>query len=363
MAQEIVREPIEQPPVQKPVGRVFIIPDRCKECKYCWEYCPEEVLEASQAVNSNGHHYPQVKQGKESACIACGMCEWICPDFAIYAVEKRTLTGIATKIRKIRWASQLGFLALFLFVTTGAVCTVILGKGIAISEPFGVVQLILSQALRPTMSFSFITMSIVIGVAAFIGTTLLVGKAFCAWACPVGTAIDAIDAGLERLKFKPFFTRRNPFAGTSNSNALIRNGTSKYAVLGSALAGSALLGTPVWCAFCPIGTLCRGAVAGPELAVGAEILSIPAVGAMSLGEKRFWCKYLCPVGGLLTVLSKYNLFIKPRMRDAQHRNCGLCTTICPEGINLCQEKSYARCTKCLECYTKCPSGVVKVDLR
>jgi ferredoxin-type protein NapH len=252
---------------------------------------------------------------------------------------------------------------LFLFLTTGAVCTVVLGRGIVVSEPLGVFQLIFGQALRPSKSFSFITVSIIVGVAAFAVTTILVGRAFCAWACPIGTLIDAIDTGLEKLKFKPFFTRHNPFAGTGSSNALVRNGTSKYAVLGSALAGSALLGAPVWCAFCPIGTLCRGAAAGPELAVGAEILSVPAVGAMSFGEKRFWCKYLCPVGGFLTVLSKYNVFIKPRMRDARHRNCGLCKSICPEGIDLCQEKSYARCTKCLECYVKCPSGAVSIDLK
>jgi ferredoxin-type protein NapH len=289
------------------------------------------------------------------------MCEWICPDFAIYAVEKRTPSKIASKIRSIRWVSQLAFLALFLIVTTGAVCTVVLGRGFVISEPLGVLQLIFGQALAGR-SFSFMTTTVIIGVVIFIGTTVLVGKAFCAWACPVGTVIDAIDSGLERLKFKPFFTRRNPFAGMSNSNALIRNGMSKYAVLGSTLAGSALLSTPVWCAFCPIGTLCRGAIAGPELAVGAEILSVPAVGAMSLGEKRFWCKYLCPVGGFLTLLSRYNVFIKPRMRNGRHLNCGLCTAICPEGINLCQEKSYARCTKCLDCYTKCPSGAVRIDL-
>jgi polyferredoxin/NAD-dependent dihydropyrimidine dehydrogenase PreA subunit len=361
LAQEIVREPIDKPAAQRPVGRVFMVPERCKECKYCWEYCPEEVLEPSQAVNSHGYHYPQVKNGKESACVVCGMCEWICPDFAIYAVEARSVNGIASRIRAIRWASQLGFLAFFLVLATGAVCTVVLGRGFAVAEPFGVLQLVFGQMLVGR-SLSFVTTTIAIGIAIFVGTTALLGRAFCAWACPVGTVIDAIDSALERLRFKPFFTRHNPFAGVSNSNGLIRNGMSKYAVLGSALAGSAMLGTPVWCAFCPIGALCRGAIAGPELAIGAEILTVPAVGAMSLGEKRFWCKYLCPVGAFLTLLSKYNVFIKPRMRNRRQLNCGLCTTICPEGINLCQEKSYARCTKCLDCYTKCPSGAVKIDL-
>jgi polyferredoxin len=362
VAQQILNEPIEKSSERGPVGQVFVIPERCKECKYCWEYCPEEVLEASDAVNSKGYHYPQVKQGKESACIACGICEWMCPDFAIYAVEQRKVSGILSHIRKIRWASQLGFLALFLVITTGTVCTVVLGENFAVTEPLGVLQLIFTQTLNPSISLSFITLSIIIGTAIFVGTTLLFGRAFCAWACPIGTVIDAIDSGLERLKFKPFFTRHNPFAGQGSPNALVRNGTSKFAVLGATLAGSALFRAPVWCAFCPIGAICRGSAAGAELSIGAEILAVPAVGGLSLGEKRFWCKYVCPVGGLLTLLSKYSIFIKPRMRDARHRNCGFCTKICPEGINLCQEKSYARCTKCLECYGKCPSGAVKIDL-
>jgi len=89
LAKQIVREPINKSSFPKPTGQVFIIPERCKECTYCWEYCPEEVLEISQALNSHGYHHPQVKAGKESACVNCGMCEWICPEFAIYTVEVR----------------------------------------------------------------------------------------------------------------------------------------------------------------------------------------------------------------------------------------------------------------------------------
>jgi polyferredoxin/NAD-dependent dihydropyrimidine dehydrogenase PreA subunit len=361
LAQEIVREPINKPSAQRPVGRVFVIPERCKECKYCWQYCPEDVLEPSQAANSQGYHYPQVKQGKESACIVCGMCEWICPDFAIYAVHNRNVTGFFSKIRGIRWASQLTFLALFLVVTTGTVCAVVLGKNFVISEPLGVLQLIFTQALKPSMSFSFLSTSIIIGLAVFVGATVLVGRAYCAWACPLGTVIDIVDTALEKFKFKPFFTRHNPFSANKSSNALVRNRMNKYAVLGSALVGSALFRYPVWCALCPIGTICRGAASGAELSIGAELLAVPVVGGMSFGEKRFWCRYLCPVGGFLTLLSKYNVFIKPTMREARHRDCGVCTAICPEGINLCRETSYARCTKCLDCYAKCPSGVVKIE--
>jgi ferredoxin-type protein NapH len=269
--------------------------------------------------------------------------------------------GLRARIRTIRWLSQLAFLALFLILITGTVCTVILGNGLVISEPFGALQLVFASS-GSSQFFSALTQTFLIGVVIFVVIVILVGRAFCAWACPVGTATDLIEAGLQRLKFKPFFTRSKRGEDTSSAG-LLRSGMNKYAVMAAGLAGSALFRFPAWCVFCPIGTLCRGSAAGTELVIGAEILTVPAVGVMSLGEKRFWCRYLCPVGGALTLLSQLNPFIKPSIRqDARHRDCGACRTICPEGIDICKEKSFARCTKCFECYSKCPFGSVRIRL-
>ena len=45
------------------------------------------MLELSDEMNENGYRHPRVKEGKESACSNCGVCSWICPDFAIFTVE------------------------------------------------------------------------------------------------------------------------------------------------------------------------------------------------------------------------------------------------------------------------------------
>lgn len=86
---KLIREPINKQKFIKPRGIVYIIPERCKECGYCWNFCPQEVLERSEKINSQGYHYPQVKYGKENDCVNCGMCSIICPELAIYTLEAK----------------------------------------------------------------------------------------------------------------------------------------------------------------------------------------------------------------------------------------------------------------------------------
>lgn len=85
----IWRTPVNYERFPKPKGKIHIFPERCKECNYCTNYCPNEVLERSTSVNVYGYHPVRVKKGKEDSCVACGMCQTICPDFAIFVTEVR----------------------------------------------------------------------------------------------------------------------------------------------------------------------------------------------------------------------------------------------------------------------------------
>lgn len=70
-----------------------MIPQRCKGCRFCIEFCPEKVLEFSEDFNSKGYHYPVVVGGKEDACVHCRFCDLICPEMAIYTAERHDTGG------------------------------------------------------------------------------------------------------------------------------------------------------------------------------------------------------------------------------------------------------------------------------
>jgi len=86
------RIPLDAQEQTIPVGELFIIADRCKGCNFCIEFCPNGVLVESRAFNRKGYHPPEIRERRE--CNNCGICEVICPEFAIYSSirEQRCFT-------------------------------------------------------------------------------------------------------------------------------------------------------------------------------------------------------------------------------------------------------------------------------
>ena len=86
-AENIERQPMDLHRAQVPMGQVHVIAERCKECNFCINYCPTDVLEYADDINAKGYHYPIVAKGKESACVNCKFCDLICPELAIYTTD------------------------------------------------------------------------------------------------------------------------------------------------------------------------------------------------------------------------------------------------------------------------------------
>ncbi|MFC1870491.1 ferredoxin family protein [Chloroflexota bacterium] len=78
------RKPLDGDRVKPTRGRVKVLEDRCKGCRFCIEFCPRHVLEESKGFNSKGYH--PVYAAHSDECADCGLCELICPEFAINVV-------------------------------------------------------------------------------------------------------------------------------------------------------------------------------------------------------------------------------------------------------------------------------------
>lgn len=79
---------------------------------------------------------------------------------------------------------------------------------------------------------------------------------------------------------------------------------------------------------------------------------------LNLIERRFWCKYLCPLGALLGILSRYSLL--KRSVSEGCTSCGICETTCPGGAVIDKDGTWRgpECLYCMDCDDLCPHNAV-----
>ena len=79
---------------------------------------------------------------------------------------------------------------------------------------------------------------------------------------------------------------------------------------------------------------------------------------LNLVEKRFWCKYLCPLGALLGLLSRYS-FLKREVSEGC-TSCGMCDHVCQGGALLHKKEDWrnTECLVCFNCDDVCPENAV-----
>lgn len=224
--------------------------------------------------------------------------------------------------------------------------------------------------------------------------TLLIGRFFCGWVCPLGTLLDFTGWLLGK--------QRKPFQLPARLKQV------KYLLL-IALAGSALFTLQLVYLFDPLSLLIRSLAVAvyPALNVTAHALfgtlydsNVGAVTAVSepaytflkshflafeqphfqsaavVGllfaailaseaiERRFWCRYLCPLGALFGLLSRVPL-LRRKVNEPDCTSCALCARACrmaaiPDDY-LATER--AECIGCFDCEALCPERAIRFGLK
>jgi polyferredoxin len=81
-----------------------------------------------------------------------------------------------------------------------------------------------------------------------------------------------------------------------------------------------------------------------------------SLGVLSVLYKNFWCRYLCPYGALLGLLSRLGP-ARVRRREDACIHCHACTASCPSLIDVEKQDvvKSSECFGCLNCVSVCPA--------
>jgi polyferredoxin len=185
---------------------------------------------------------------------------------------------------------------------------------------------------------------------AFLGMSFLLRKSFCSWLCPVGT----LSEYLWKLGRKIF--RRN-FSIPRWFDIPLRG--LKYLLLGFFVFVIVKMDADAIAAFL---TSPYGLIADVKMLNFFRFMSetaaivIGVLVVLSLFVQNFWCRYLCPYGALMGLVS---LFSPAKIRRVESAciDCAKCAKACPAllPVDKLVQISSVECTACLECVAVCPA--------
>ena len=260
------------------------------------------------------------------------------------------------------------------------------------------------------LSYLFTSLALKIFISGFLLilpiliATLLFGRFFCTWICPLGTCLDI---------WEWILGKRKALNSDQEKKKVIwwKTHSGKYLLLISLLIMAALGAQVVWL-FDPLPIVTRSValLILPAFEFAVRIIfdglyNIPEIGEpsdslyrvlqnnvlsfeqpifqsailmlsvfsvillLSLISRRFWCRNLCPLGALLGLTSKGNL---NRIRvDESCTGCGLCKKVCKmdaiievpeEGKKASMNYDCKECVWCMNCRDKCPTNSIHMEL-
>jgi len=204
----------------------------------------------------------------------------------------------------------------------------------------------INMLMMPVAAVSSLT--IITGLAFTLSITfltLIFGRFFCGWICPLGSFIDLVDKVVDR------------------SPKLIKAKKIKYyllfifLVLAAGGVSVAWLLDPISWVARTAGTLIRNT---PQLKIVILFIIFLVLFSVFTGRRGF-CRILCPLGAISALVARYSHF------SMKHKNscsqCGTCAQHCrmaalnPENMNF----DKTECIQCRTCIDNCKTNSIEFN--
>lgn len=235
----------------------------------------------------------------------------------------------------------------------------------------------------------------VILVAILMLVGLLVGRALCGWACPIGFLQDlavrvkglagAGDVEPSRrahellrlvkyaiLLFVLLLALNIGIAGVLSPDAQgeLVSGLSGFPLFQSGATPCEACPAPITGYFLPDDLITNGLagrfVMTPEAALRLFVLVGFVIGALLM--PRFFCRYFCPAGAMAALFNKVSALSIEKDQE-RCTDCGYCVTACPMRITRLRDERVdsrvhdTECTFCLECVDSCPERALSLSFQ
>ncbi len=231
----------------------------------------------------------------------------------------------------------------------------ILLPGLFISA-FGAFKDIFSALIQGTFSYSALSGQLWLLIAV-IPITVLMGRFFCGYLCAFGTFGDVLWFISNKIH------KRSSYV-SARADRILKKIKYILLILVAALGWTGIVSlgstSSPWTIFGMYFTLAGWPTASYLLSVGAALLLLMMIGSFFI--ERFFCRYLCPLGAIFSIISLPRLF-RIKKPNSTCGACTLCTKECAMGIPLSQmvQVTSGECINCFQCVDVCPRHTVKAD--
>ncbi len=181
---------------------------------------------------------------------------------------------------------------------------------------------------------------------------IVLGRGFCSWGCFYG----GWDDGTSRLKKTPVIKKVN------NSYRWF-----SFAMLIIMALWSAEAAEPTYCSWlCPFKAVTENErIVDTITLIKNIIFTLTFAGLVIvlpiLTKKRIQCATFCPMGALLSLFNKINIF-EVKNNTTVCINCGKCDKACPM-LAIERHCPTITCSKCGKCVDACPTGAMKFHIK